>query len=178
MPPRPPASTLWFLALIILGGALRFWSAIAFPLIDISDRAPLRIALAAGVIVGVVLVALWGAQPWLAGGGSPAVARLVVMLAGFALGASLGDGCYLAGNAFLDRAPVRWVPYTVDGHPRGRNGSRLALRTTGVTGYPIELWLPDRRGTYSLAAGTRVEVPIGPGAFGAPWLAGEVRTAP
>jgi hypothetical protein len=166
------------LVLFILGGGLRAWATISFPLIDVNDLAPLWAALAAGAVFAFALAMFGRDRTWVSGAANPVATRWVVALFGLVFGVSLGAGLFVAGNAFLDRAPVRWMPYTVEGHPHGRNGSRLELREDRADGVVHYVWLPDRPGTAGMEIGARVEVPAKPGAFGSAWLAGDVRKAP
>ena len=177
MSQRVPAPAVWVIGLFIFSEILRAWSARAFPLLDITARAPLWTAFAVGLALAGTLVALAGTPDWIVGRATPLAVRTVVALGGFILGGSLGSGVYVTGNALIDRAPVRWVPYAVAGHYPGRDRSRLALRSAGAAGYPVQIWPFDKKSTAALGAGTPVVVPVRPGAFGSPWLAGEIRPA-
>ncbi len=178
MPPRVPAALRWLLALMVLGTSLRLWAGIAVPVLDISDKGQLWAGLGAGLAMAFIARYLTRGHELGMGNAPPWLARSIVALLGFSLGVLLGSGLFLAGNALLDRAPVQWTTFTVEGHPRGRNGSRLELREYLGDGSVHEVWIPDTRGTANLSIGEKVELPIRPGAFGSPWMDGAVRMAP
>jgi hypothetical protein len=178
MAPRVPASLRWFLVLIVFGTGVRFWAGTAVPVLDISDRGELWAALLTGVALAVVARYATRGRDLAMGNAPPYAVTLIVAALGFSLGALLGSGLFLAGNALLDRTPVQWTTFTVEGHPRGRNGSRLELREYRADGSVHEVWLPDTQATAGLSIGEKVEVPVRPGAFGSAWRQGEIRTAP
>jgi len=173
-----PASLRWTLALIAVGTGVRLWAGIAVPVLDISDKGELWAALGTGLVMLFIARYATRGRDLAMGNAPPYAVTAIVALLGFSLGALLGSGLFLAGNALLDRAPVKWTAFTVEGHPRARNGSRLEVREYLPDGSVHEVWLPDTRATAALDIGTKVEVPVKPGAFGSAWMAGEVRTAP
>jgi hypothetical protein len=178
MAQRVPASLRWFLALIVLGTGIRLWAATTVPVLDVSDRGELRAALLTGVAMAFVARYATRGRDLAMGNAPPYAVTAIVALLGFSLGALLGSGFFLAGNALLDRTPVQWTAFTVEGHPRGRNGSRLELREYRADGSVHEVWMPDTRATAGLAIGEKVEVPVRLGAFGSAWQQGEIRAAP
>ncbi len=177
MPQRVPRPLQWFLTLAVLGTSLRLWAGIRAPVLNVSDKGQLWAALGMGVVVAFAARYFTRGRDLGMGNAPPFVASMIVALMGFSLGALLGSGLYLTGNAVFDGTPVKWTVFTVEGHPRARNGSQLELREYSAEGSVHEVWIADTRATANLSIGDKVEVPVKPGAFGTAWIDGEARTA-
>jgi len=154
--------SLAVLVVLLGGGALRIWAAIAYPMLDMYDSGPVWTGVSGGIVLGVAL--------WLLVGDAPALPRLAMAWAGAAAGWMLVYGAALVANGIFDRSEPRLLRYAVHDHWHGRR-SIVTLYRTGPDG-PAWLRLPEQRATVGQPPGTRVTIPVRDGTLGFAWRAG------